>query len=335
MSPSTLADRTSPGLAHWPRGAAEQHPGNALLHEPLAGAAGLPARAGESARDRAQHRRPAAPQLLPAVRAQPARRAVRPLARTPAHGLLRPEPLRAADRREDDPGDEQHERLVLQLARVQPQGRAGGRLVGTIAVPGLLGARPRPHAQRRADRRLRRARTTATTSRPARAATTTTRSTGSTSRRSASALANVRRPWTAPSHSPTDERSATPSGGSPDGAPVLGFHGTSLSRLAHVGEDAPRAAGVRLILVDRPGYGLSDLHPGGRCSTGRATSQSSRTGSASTASPSSGCPAAARTRRPVPTPSPIGSPPSAWSARLRRSGTGPSSASRRRPTAGR
>ncbi len=46
-----------------------------------------------------------------------------------------------------------------------------------------------------------------------------------------------------------------------DGAPVFGFHGTSLSRLAHVGEDAPRAAGVRLILVDRPGYGLSDHDP--------------------------------------------------------------------------
>jgi pimeloyl-ACP methyl ester carboxylesterase len=46
-----------------------------------------------------------------------------------------------------------------------------------------------------------------------------------------------------------------------DGAPVFGFHGTSLSRLAHVGDDAPRAAGVRLILVDRPGYGLSDHQP--------------------------------------------------------------------------
>jgi pimeloyl-ACP methyl ester carboxylesterase len=46
-----------------------------------------------------------------------------------------------------------------------------------------------------------------------------------------------------------------------DGTPVFGFHGTSLSRLAHVGADAPRAAGVRLILVDRPGYGLSDHQP--------------------------------------------------------------------------
>jgi pimeloyl-ACP methyl ester carboxylesterase len=47
-----------------------------------------------------------------------------------------------------------------------------------------------------------------------------------------------------------------------NGFPVLGFHGTSLSRLAHLGEDAPRAAGVRLILVDRPGYGLSDVQAG-------------------------------------------------------------------------
>jgi len=47
--------------------------------------------------------------------------------------------------------------------------------------------------------------------------------------------------------------------GPSDGTPVLGFMGTSLSWLAHVGGDAPRAAGVRLILVDRPGYGLSDF----------------------------------------------------------------------------
>ena len=49
--------------------------------------------------------------------------------------------------------------------------------------------------------------------------------------------------------------------GPPDGAPVFGFLGTSLSWLAHLGDEAPRAAGVRLLLVDRPGYGLSDLQP--------------------------------------------------------------------------
>ena len=49
--------------------------------------------------------------------------------------------------------------------------------------------------------------------------------------------------------------------GSRDGFPVLGFMGTSLSWLAHVGNRAPSAAGVRLILVDRPGYGLSDFQP--------------------------------------------------------------------------
>jgi pimeloyl-ACP methyl ester carboxylesterase len=50
--------------------------------------------------------------------------------------------------------------------------------------------------------------------------------------------------------------------GLPDGTPVFGFLGTNLSRLAHLGDDAPRSAGVRLVLVDRPGYGLSDFQPG-------------------------------------------------------------------------
>jgi pimeloyl-ACP methyl ester carboxylesterase len=49
--------------------------------------------------------------------------------------------------------------------------------------------------------------------------------------------------------------------GPADGSPILGFLGTPLSRLAHLG-DTPLAAGVRLILVDRPGYGLSDFQPG-------------------------------------------------------------------------
>lgn len=47
-----------------------------------------------------------------------------------------------------------------------------------------------------------------------------------------------------------------------DGTPVLGFLGTSLSSPAHLGAEAPRAAGVRLVLVDRPGYGRSDFQPG-------------------------------------------------------------------------
>jgi pimeloyl-ACP methyl ester carboxylesterase len=46
-----------------------------------------------------------------------------------------------------------------------------------------------------------------------------------------------------------------------DGFPILGFLGTPLSRLAHLGGEAPAAAGVRLILVDKPGYGLSDFLP--------------------------------------------------------------------------
>jgi pimeloyl-ACP methyl ester carboxylesterase len=47
-----------------------------------------------------------------------------------------------------------------------------------------------------------------------------------------------------------------------DGFPILGFLGTPLSGLAHLGEEAPDAAGVRLVLVDRPGYGLSDFQVG-------------------------------------------------------------------------
>jgi pimeloyl-ACP methyl ester carboxylesterase len=47
-----------------------------------------------------------------------------------------------------------------------------------------------------------------------------------------------------------------------DGAPILGFLGTPLSRLADLGAEAPEAAGVRLILVDRPGYGVSEFRAG-------------------------------------------------------------------------
>jgi pimeloyl-ACP methyl ester carboxylesterase len=47
-----------------------------------------------------------------------------------------------------------------------------------------------------------------------------------------------------------------------DGFPILGFGGTTMSRLVHLGHEAPEAAGVRLVLVDRPGYGLSDFQPG-------------------------------------------------------------------------
>ena len=47
-----------------------------------------------------------------------------------------------------------------------------------------------------------------------------------------------------------------------DGFPILGFGGTAMSCLAHLGRQAPDAAGVRLVLVDRPGYGLSDFQPG-------------------------------------------------------------------------
>lgn len=53
--------------------------------------------------------------------------------------------------------------------------------------------------------------------------------------------------------------------GEPAGAPVLYFHGNPGSRLDFTPErcdEALRAAGVRFIGVDRPGFGLSDPKPG-------------------------------------------------------------------------
>ena len=51
--------------------------------------------------------------------------------------------------------------------------------------------------------------------------------------------------------------------GDPEGEPVLYFHGWPGSRLEAAAWDAPaKAAQVRLVALERPGYGLSDFHPG-------------------------------------------------------------------------
>jgi pimeloyl-ACP methyl ester carboxylesterase len=51
--------------------------------------------------------------------------------------------------------------------------------------------------------------------------------------------------------------------GAPAGYPIFLFHGTPGSRLTRPPDEAPvRARGVRLITVDRPGYGRSDAQPG-------------------------------------------------------------------------
>lgn len=47
--------------------------------------------------------------------------------------------------------------------------------------------------------------------------------------------------------------------GDPDGKPVLLFHGSPSSRLFCPDESATTSAGVRLITVDRPGFGRSDI----------------------------------------------------------------------------
>src|SRR5215203_713447 len=57
--------------------------------------------------------------------------------------------------------------------------------------------------------------------------------------------------------------------GDPDGTPVLWCHGGPGSRLEPLWLDDPAArAGVRLIGVDRPGYGMSDPLPGRSTSDG-------------------------------------------------------------------
>src|SRR6202035_5235171 len=53
--------------------------------------------------------------------------------------------------------------------------------------------------------------------------------------------------------------------GDPEGWPVLGFHGTPGSRLQLAIDDKPvREGGIRFVLPDRPGYGLSTFQPGRR-----------------------------------------------------------------------
>lgn len=53
--------------------------------------------------------------------------------------------------------------------------------------------------------------------------------------------------------------------GDPKGSPIIAFHGTPGSRRQIVLDEGPvRSAGVRLIAVDRPGYGHSSFHPGRR-----------------------------------------------------------------------
>jgi pimeloyl-ACP methyl ester carboxylesterase len=49
--------------------------------------------------------------------------------------------------------------------------------------------------------------------------------------------------------------------GDPDGWPTIGFHGTPGSRLQLALDGVVRDAGIRLVLPDRPGYGLSTFQP--------------------------------------------------------------------------
>jgi pimeloyl-ACP methyl ester carboxylesterase len=60
--------------------------------------------------------------------------------------------------------------------------------------------------------------------------------------------------------------------GDPSGAPVLYFHGFPGSRLeARVAATAAAGLGVRLLSVDRPGFGQSTFHPRRRIGSWRRT----------------------------------------------------------------
>ena len=52
--------------------------------------------------------------------------------------------------------------------------------------------------------------------------------------------------------------------GDPVGTPVFLFQGTPSTRLLHPDEGVTRSLGVRLLMLDRPGFGLSDFQPGRR-----------------------------------------------------------------------
>lgn len=52
--------------------------------------------------------------------------------------------------------------------------------------------------------------------------------------------------------------------GSPQGRPVFFFHGTPGSRIFRPPDEVTRRLGVRLLCVDRPGYGCSTFQPGRR-----------------------------------------------------------------------
>jgi pimeloyl-ACP methyl ester carboxylesterase len=59
-----------------------------------------------------------------------------------------------------------------------------------------------------------------------------------------------------------DRRVAFAEYGDPTGKPVFLCHGTPGSRLNRPDDETTRALGVRLIVIDRPGCGLSDFLPG-------------------------------------------------------------------------
>ena len=102
--------------------------------------------------------------------------------------------------------------------------------------------------------------------------------------------------------------------GNPTGSPVLLVHGAPGSRLLCPDEDATAGAGVRLLTVDRPGYGARTLVRIHLCSAGPTTSRPWPIGLVWTASRWSAGPPAVAMRWPVLPGCPSASARSAWPA---------------------
>ncbi len=97
--------------------------------------------------------------------------------------------------------------------------------------------------------------------------------------------------------------------GIPDGKPIFYCHGFPASRLeARLLEPAAVKLGLRLISVDRPGYGLSDFTQNHTLAGGRGTSRSWLRSWVPSALRSWAFPAVVRMRSRARTPFPSGSP---------------------------
>lgn len=154
-------------------------------------------------------------------------------------------------------------------ASTRPPPRAGDGLAGTSRLSRVAGYRRRllPTARRRSVRPVWWRDAPLPGIMRACAATRNATATGVRAVSSASASPKVDRVVTLGD----GRRIAYAEWGRTDGRPIVLFHGMPGSRLFCPDEKETERAGVRLITIDRPGYGRSSPHLDGRCSIGPGT----------------------------------------------------------------